>query len=170
MRNMGVDATMNIERLVNFNDATDKVNKLKQMKESNLAVNDESLTGLTDQEVAANADKNIAKAQEYLDKNFLKEREKLYFSQQQDEAADIAGTRSPFQKFLGEAKNKTENMRYEPDFTGMQSDMLTIDPMSAKAKKDSVSSLPPRSPLTGSKGETAFLNLSQLPKGPRVGS
>ena len=170
MRNMGVDATMNIERLINFNDATDKVNKLKQMKESNLAVNDESLTGLTDQEVAANADKNIAKAQEYLDKNFLKEREKLYFSQLQDEAADIAGTKSPFQKFLGEAKNKTENMRYEPDFTGMQSDMLTIDPMSAKAKKDSVSSLPPRSPLTGSKGETAFLNLSQLPMGPRMGS
>ena len=170
MRNMGVDATMNIERLVNFNDATDKVNKLKQMKESNLAINDESLTGLTDQEVAANADKNIAKAQEYLDKNFLKEREKLYFSQQQDEAADIAGTKSPFQKFLGEAKNKTENMRYEPDFTGMQSDMLTIDPMSAKAKKDSVSSLPPRSPLTGSEGETAFLKLSQLPMGPRMGS
>ena len=99
--------------------------------------------------------------------NFLKESEKLFFSQQQDEAADTAGSRSPWKKFLGEARNKTENMRYEPDFSGMQSDMLTIDPMSAKAKKDSVSSLPPRSPLTGSKAETKFLDLSQLPLGPR---
>ena len=170
MRNMGVDAAMNLERLAKFNDATDKVNKLKQMKESNLAINDESLTGLTDQEVAANADKNIAKAQEYLDKNFLKESEKLYFSQQQDEATDIAGTKSPFKKFLGDARNKTENMSYEEDFSGMQSDMFNIDPMSAKAKRDRVKNLPPQSPLTGSKGEQDFLNLSQLPMGPRMGS
>ena len=176
MRNMGVDATMNIERLVKFNDATDKVNKLKQMKESDLAVNDESLTGLTDQEVAANADKNIKAAQINLDNKFLKESEKLYFSQQQDEAADIAGTKSPFQKAYAAAKNKTENLRSDGsiidlnDLSGMQSDMFMIDPMSAKAKKDSVKNLPPRSPLTGSKGETAFLNLSQLPMGPRMGS
>ena len=170
MRNMGVDAAMNLERLAKFNDATDKVNKLKQMKESNLAINDELLTGLTDQEFAALADKNIAKAQEYLDKNFLKESEKLYFSQQQDEATDIAGTKSPFKKFLGYARDKTENMGYEEDFSGMQSDMFNIDPMSAKAKKDRVKNLPPQSPLTGSKGEQDFLNLSQLPMGPRMGS
>ena len=30
LRNMGVDATINIEKLVEFNDATNKVNKLKE--------------------------------------------------------------------------------------------------------------------------------------------
>ncbi len=176
MRNMGVDATMNIERLVDFNNATEKVNKLKKAKEFDLSVNDESLTGLTDQEVAANADKNIKAAQINLDNKFLKESEKLYFSQQQDEAADIAGSRSPFQKAYAAAKNKTENLRSDGsiidlnELSGMQSDMFMIDPMSAQAKKARVQDLPPQSPLTGSKGETAFLNLSQLPMGPRMGS
>ena len=48
--------------------------------------------------------------------------------------------------------------------------MFNIDPMSAKAKRDRVKNLPPQSPLTGSKGEQDFLNFSQLPMGPRMGS
>jgi len=169
LRNMGVDATMNIERLVEHNDAAEKVFKLEENQKNNLAVWDESLMG-SEADYKKQSDAHIAAAKKDFDNKFLREAEHLYYSQQQDTAEDIAGSRSPWKKFLGEARNKTENMRYEPDFSGMQSDMLTIDPMSAKAKKDSVSSLPPRSPLTGSKGETAFLNLSQLPLGPRMGS
>ena len=175
MRNMGVDATMNIERLVDFNDATEKVNKLKESQKQNLAVWDKDLMG-SEEDYKKQSDENIKAAELNLDNKFLKESEKLYFSQQQDEAADIAGARSPFQKAYAAAKNKTENLRSDGsiidlnDLSGMQSDMFMTDPMSKKAKKDSVSSLPPQSPLTGSKGEQEFLKLSQLPMAPRMGS
>jgi len=175
MRNMGVDATMNIERLVDFNDATEKVNKLKESQKQNLAVWDKDLMG-SEEDYKKQSDENIKAAELNLDNKFLKEGEKLYFSQQQDEAADIAGARSPFQKAYAAAKNKTENLRSDGsiidlnDLSGMQSDMFMTDPMSKKAKKDSVSSLPPQSPLTGSKGEQKFLSLSQLPMAPRMGS
>ena len=175
MRNMGVDATMNIERLVDFNDATEKVNKLKKSQKQNLAVWDKDLMG-SEEDYKKQSDENIKAAELNLNNKFLKESEKLYFSQQQDEAADIAGARSPFQKAYAAAKNKTENLRSDGsiidlnDLSGMQSDMFMTDPMSKKAKKDSVSSLPPQSPLTGSKGEQEFLKLSQLPMAPRMGS
>ena len=42
---------------------------------------------------------------------------------------------SPIRQAIGQARSDTEMMRYEDDFTGMQSDMFTQDPMSAKAKK-----------------------------------
>jgi hypothetical protein len=177
LRNMGVDATMNIEKLVNFNNAKDDLNKLKENQKKVLSAYDENLMGgVSEQDYKKQSDANIVKAQEYLDKNFLKESEKLYYSQQQDTAADIAGTRSPFQKAYAAAKNKTENLRSDGsiidlnDLSGMQSDMFMIDPMSAQAKKARVQDLPPQSPLTGSKGEQDFLNLSQLPMGPRMGS
>ena len=177
LRNMGVDATMNIEKLVNFNNAKDDLNKLKENQKKVLSAYDENLMGgVSEQDYKKQSDANIVKAQEYLDKNFLKESEKLYYSQQQDTAADIAGTRSPFQKAYAAAKNKTENLRSDGsiidlnDLSGMQSDMFMIDPMSAQAKKARVKNLPPQSPLTGSKGEQDFLNLSQLPMGPRMGS
>jgi len=175
LRNMGVDATINIEKLVEFNDATNKVNKLKENQKNILSVYDESLMG-SEADYKKQSDANIAAAQKDFDNKFLREAEKLYFSQQQDTAKDIAGTRSPFKKAYAAAKDKTENLRSDGsiidlnELSGMQSDMFMMDPMSAKAKKDRVKNLPPQSPLTGSKGETAFLNLSQLPLGPRMGS
>jgi len=170
LRNIGLDGTINIEMLNEMRDASEQVKKLESNQKNVLSVYDESLMGESEQDYKKRSGKQIEDAKKYLSTKYLTDSQKNFYTSQENEAIDIAGTRSPFEKFLGEARNKSENMRYENDPTGMQSDMFTLDPMSAKAKKDSVKNLPLRNQLSGSPGETAFMNLSQLPKGPRQGS
>ena len=170
LRNIGLDGTINIEMLNEMRDASEQVKKLESNQKNVLSVYDESLMGESEQDYKKRSDQQIEDAKKYLSTKYLTDSQKNFYTSQENEAKDIAGTRSPFQKFLGEARNKSENMRYENDPTGMQSDMFTLDPMSAKAKRDSVKNLPLRNQLSGSPGETAFMNLSQLPKGPRQGS
>ena len=170
LRNIGLDGTINIEMLNEMRDASEQVKKLESNQKNVLSVYDQSLMGESEQDYKKRSDQQIEDAKKYLSTKYLTDSQKNFYTSQENEAKDIAGTRSPFQKFLGEARNKSENMRYENDPTGMQSDMFTLDPMSAKAKRDSVKNLPLRNQLSGSPGETAFMNLSQLPKGPRQGS
>ena len=170
LRNIGLDGTINIEMLNEMRDASEQVKKLENNQKNVLSAYDESLMGESEQDYKKRSNQQIEDAKKYLSTKYLTDSQKNFYTSQENEAKDIAGTRSPFQKFLGEARNKSENMRYENDPTGMQSDMFTLDPMSAKAKRDSVKNLPLRNQLSGSPGETAFMNLSQLPKGPRQGS
>ena len=170
LRNIGLDGTLNIEMLNEMRDASEQVKKLESNQKNVLSVYDQSLMGESEQDYKKRSDKQIEDAKKYLSKKYLTDSQKNFYTSQENEAQDIAGTRNPFQKFLGEARNKSENMRYEPDFSEMQSDIFTLDPMSAKAKKDSIKNLPLRNQSSGSPGETAFMNLSQLPKGPRQGS
>ena len=170
LRNIGLDGTINIEMLNEMRDASEQVKKLENNQKNVLSVYDESLMGESKQDYKKRSDQQIEDAKKYLSTKYLTDSQKNFYTSQENEAIDIAGTRSPFKKFLGKAKADTEMMRYEDDFSGMQSDMFTQDPMSAKAKRDSVKNLPLRNQLSGSPGETAFMNLSQLPKGPRQGS
>ena len=170
LRNIGLDGTINIEMLNEMRDASEQVKKLESNQKNVLSVYDESLMGESEQDYKKRSDQQIEDAKKYLSTKYLTDSQKNFYTSQENEAIDIAGTRSPFKKFLGKARSDTEMMRYENDPTGMQSDMFTLDPMSAKAKRDSVKNLPLRNQLSGSPGETAFMNLSQLPKGPRQGS
>jgi len=149
LRNMTAKDTMDLEKLFKFNTATENLNKLKENQKNVLNVYDESLMGgVSEQDYKKQSDANIAKAQEELNKNFLTETQRVDFENKADTSEDIKGVRSPFRQAIGKARADTEMMRYEDDFTGMQSDMFTQDPMSAKAKKDSLSNLLPQKGMT----------------------
>jgi len=149
LRNMTAQDTMDLEKLFKFNTATENLNKLKENQKNVLNVYDESLMGgVSEQDYKKQSDANIAKAQEELNKNFLTETQRVDFENKADTSEDIKGVRSPFRQAIGKARSDTEMMRYENDFTGMQSDMFTQDPMSAKAKKDSLSNLLPQKGMT----------------------
>jgi len=149
LRNMTAKDTMDLEKLFKFNTATENLNKLKENQKNVLNVYDESLMGgVSEQDYKKQSDANIAKAQEELNKNFLTETQRVDFENKADTSEDIKGVRSPFRQAIGKARSDTEMMRYENDFTGMQSDMFTQDPMSAKAKKDSLSNLLPQKGMT----------------------
>jgi hypothetical protein len=147
-RDVGTNMAFDVARLNEYKEALAKKESIESNKKNALAVNDESLTGLTDQEVAAQYDANIAKAQAELNKRMLSETERVDFENKADTAKDVAGVRSPFRQAIGKARSDTEMMRYENDFSGMQSDTFTQDPMSAKAKKDSLSNLLPQKGMT----------------------
>ena len=83
-----------------------------------------------------------------LNKNMLSETERVDFENKADTAADVAGVNSPIRQAIGKARSDTEMMRYENDFTGMQSDMFTQDPMSQKAKTERLSNLLPQKGMT----------------------
>ena len=149
LRNMTAKDTMDLEKLFKFNTATENLNKLKENQKNVLNVYDESLMGgVSKQDYKKQSDANIAKAQEELNKNFLTETQRVDFENKADTSEDIKGVRSPFRQAIGKARADTEMMRYENDFSGMQSDMFTQDPMSAKAKKDSLSNLLPQKGMT----------------------
>ncbi len=134
-----------LSRLDNYNKSLDKVESLKENQKNVLNVYDESLMGgISEQDYKKQSDKNIANAQAELNKNMLSEVERVDFENKGDEAYDINRVKSPIRKAIGKARSDTEMMRYEDDFTGMQSDAFTQDPMSAKAKKDSLSNLLPQ--------------------------
>ncbi len=147
-RDVGSEMAFDVAKLNEYKEALAKKESIESNKKNALAVNDESLTGLTDQEVAAQYDANIAKAQAELNKRMLTETERVDFENKADTAEDVAGVKSPIRQAIGKARSDTEMMRYEDDFTGMQSDMFTQDPMSAKAKKDSLSNLLPQKGMT----------------------
>ena len=149
LRNMTAQDTIDLEKLFKFNTATENLNKLKENQKNVLNVYDESLMGgVSEQDYKKQSDANIAKAQEELNKNFLTETQRVDFENKADTSEDIKGVRSPFRQAIGKARSDTEMMRYEDDFSGMQSDMFTQDPMSAKAKKDSLSNLLPQKGMT----------------------
>ena len=149
LRNMTQRDTMDLEKLFKFNTATENLNKLKENQKNVLNVYDESLMGgVSEQDYKKQSDANIAKAQEELNKNFLTETQRVDFENKADTSEDIKGVRSPFRQAIGKARSDTEMMRYEDDFSGMQSDMFSQDPMSAKAKKDSLSNLLPQKGMT----------------------
>ena len=147
-RDVGSEMAFDVSKLNEYKESLAKVQSITNAKNQALAVNDQSLTGLTDQEVAAQYDANIAKAQAELNKNMLSETERVDFENKADTAADVAGVKSPIRQAIGKARSDTEMMRYEDDFSGMQSDTFTQDPMSAKAKKDSLSNLLPKKRMT----------------------
>jgi hypothetical protein len=149
LRNMTAQDTMDLEKLFKFNTATENLNKLKENQKNVLNVYDESLMGgVSEQDYKKQSDANIAKAQEELNKNFLTETQRVDFENKADTSEDIKGVRSPFRQAIGKARADTEMMRYKDDFTGMQSDMFTQDPMSAKAKKERLSNLLPQKGMT----------------------
>ena len=149
LRNMTAKDTMDLEKLFKFNTATENLNKLKENQKNVLNVYDESLMGgVSKQDYKKQSDANIAKAQEELNKNFLTETQRVDFENKADTSEDIKGVRSPFRQAIGKARADTEMMRYENDFSGMQSDMFTQDPMSAKAKKERLSNLLPQKGMT----------------------
>jgi len=123
-RDVGTDMAFDVAKLNEYNESLAKVEKLKSAKEQTLAVNDESLTGQTDQEVTAQYDKFIANAQTELNKKMLTETERVDFENKADTAKDVAGVKSPIRQFIGNARSNTELMRVEDDPTGMQSDMI----------------------------------------------
>ena len=127
-RDVGTDMAFDVAKLNEYNESLAKVEKLKSAKEQTLAVNDESLTGQTDQEVTAQYDKFIANAQTELNKKMLTETERVDFENKADTAKDVAGVKSPIRQFIGNARSNTELMRVEDDPTGMQSDMIAQDP------------------------------------------
>jgi hypothetical protein len=155
-RDVGSEMAFDVSRLNEYKESLAKVESIKSNKQNALAVNDESLTGLTDQEVSAQYDANIAKAQTELNKNMLSETERVDFENKADTAADVAGVNSPIRQFIGNARSNTEMMRYENDFSGMQSDMLSPDPMSAKSKKERLSNLLPQKAMRP--GLSQFVN------------
>jgi hypothetical protein len=143
-RDVGSEMAFDVSKLNEYKESLAKVQSITNAKNQALAVNDESLTGLTDQEVAAQYDANIAKAQAELNKRMLTETERVDFENKADTAADVAGVNSPIKQAIGKARADTEMMRYENDFTGMQSDMFTQDPMSQKDKTERLSNLLPQ--------------------------
>jgi hypothetical protein len=145
---VGTDMAFDVARLNEYKEALAKKENIESNKQNALAVNDQSLTGLTDQEVAAQYDANIAKAQTELNKKMLSETERVDFENKADTAADVAGVNSPVRQAIGKARSDTEMMRYEDDFSGMQSDTFTQDPMSAKSKKERLSNLLPQKGMT----------------------
>ena len=147
-----------VSRLNEYKESLAKVQSITNAKNQALAVNDESLTGLTDQEVAAQYDANIAKAQAELNKRMLSETERVDFENKADTAADVAGVNSPIRQAIGKARSDTEMMRYENDFTGMQSDMFTQDPMSQKTKTERLSNLLPQKSMRP--GLSQFVNFN----------
>ncbi len=153
---VGTDMAFDVAKLNEYKEALAKKESIESNKKSALAVNDESLTGLTDQEVAAQYDANIAKAQAELNKRMLTETERVDFENKADTAADVAGVNSPVRQAIGKARSDTEMMRYEDDFSGMQSDMFTQDPMSQKAKTERLSNLLPQKSMRP--GLSKFVN------------
>jgi len=121
---VGTDMAFDVARLNEYKESLAKVESIKSNKENVLATNDESLSGQTDQEVTAQYDKFIAKAEAELNKRMLSETERIDFENKADTAADVAGVKSPIRQFIGNARNNTELMRVEDDPTGMQSDMI----------------------------------------------
>ena len=121
---VGTDMAFDVARLNEYKESLAKLESIKSNKENVLATNDESLTGQTDQEVTAQYDKFIAKAEAELNKRMLSETERIDFDNKADTAKDVAGVNSPIRQFIGNARNNTELMRVEDDFTGMQSDMI----------------------------------------------
>ena len=121
---VGTDMAFDVARLNEYKESLAKVESIKSNKENVLATNDESLSGQTDQAVAAQYDKFIAKAEAELNKRMLSETERIDFENKADTAKDVAGVNSPIKQFIGNARNNTELMRVENDFTGMQSDMI----------------------------------------------
>ena len=113
---VGTDMAFDVSRLNEYKESLAKVQSITNAKNQALAVNDESLTGLTDQEVAAQYDANIAKAQAELNKRMLSETERVDFENKADTAADVAGVNSPIRQAIGKARSDTEMMRYENDF------------------------------------------------------
>ena len=155
---VGTDMAFDVSRLNEYKESLAKVQSITNAKNQALAVNDESLTGLTDQEVAAQYDANIAKAQAELNKRMLSETERVDFENKADTAADVAGVNSPIRQAIGKARSDTEMMRYENDFTGMQSDMFTQDPMSQKTKTERLSNLLPQKSMRP--GLSQFVNFN----------
>jgi len=153
---VGTDMAFDVARLNEYKEALAKKESIESNKKNALAVNDESLTGLTDQEVAAQYDANIAKAQTELNKKMLSETERVDFENKADTAADVAGVNSPVRQAIGKARSDTEMMRYEDDFSGMQSDTFTQDPMSQKAKTERLSNLLPQKSMRP--GLSKFVN------------
>ena len=161
---VGSEMAFDVAKLNEYKKSLAKVESIKSNKQNALAVNDESLTGLTDQEVTAQYDKFIADAQTELNKKMLTETERVDFENKADTAEDVAGVKSPIRQAIGQARADTEMMRYEDDFSGMQSDMFTQDPMSAKAKKDSLSNLLPQKSMTPRLSKFVNLDDRQIEK------
>ena len=145
---------------------SDKINSLEE-KLKNLEAMSESgdfgyIGDLTNQ---INMTKDqIKKEKEDLKNKFTttgQESKDFYTQQALDNAYDasIAKSKSAAKKLVD---SESENPRLKAE-QAMQ-DMKSQEQLNKRIYNI------PKSPLTGSKGETAFLNLSQLPMGPRMGS
>ena len=145
-------------------DQVDKINSLEE-KLKNLEAMSESgnfsYVGELTNQINMTKDQ-IKKEKEDLKNKFTttgQESKDFYTQQALDNAYDASIAKSKFAaKSL--ADSESENPRLSAD-QAMQ-DM--------KSQKELNKGLSIRSPLTGSKGETAFLKLSQLPMGPRMPS
>jgi hypothetical protein len=83
---VGTDMAFDVARLNEYKESLAKVESIKSNKENVLATNDESLSGQTDQEVTAQYDKFIAKAEAELNKRMLSETERIDFENKADTA------------------------------------------------------------------------------------
>ena len=161
---VGTDMAFDVARLNEYKESLAKVESIKSNKENVLATNDESLSGQTDQEVTAQYDKFIAKAEAELNKRMLSETERIDFENKADTAADVAGVNSPIRQFIGNARNNTELMRVEDDPTGMQSDMIAPE----VTQKDLNKKMLPQK--QSNMYDSNFMKVGQLPLGPRLPS
>ena len=158
LRDVGFDKAVNITRLNDYNKALAKKESLENNLKNNLVFNDESLTGKTDAQVTEEANKFINNADKDIKKKFLNEVDFTSFSNDADYAKDVAGIRSPLRQFIGNAKNKTELMRYEDDFSGMQSDMIAPE----ITQKDLNKKMLPQYPVKANMGPVLTANPNQL--------
>jgi hypothetical protein len=158
LRDVGFDKTINITRFNDYNEALAKKESLKNNLNTNLMFNDESLTGKTDAELTSEANKFINNADKDIQKKFLDEVDFTSFSNDAGYAEDVAGVRSPLRQFIGNARNKTELMRVEDDFSGMQSDMIAPE----ITQKDLNKKMLPQYPVKANMGPLLTASQDQL--------
>ena len=158
LRDVGFDKAINITRFNDYNEALAKKESLKNNLNTNLMFNDESLTGKTDAELTSEANKFINNADKDIQKKFLDEVDFTSFSNDVDYAKDVAGVRSPLRQFIGNARNKTELMRVEDDFSGMQSDMIAPE----ITQKDLNKKMLPQYPVKANMGPLLTASQDQL--------